>query len=249
MVGAGEHLLTPTRRAGLLVSVRDAREAAAAVAGGADVIDVKEPARGPLGAADARQVEQVLRRVAGRKPVTAAAGELREVASEGLSGYAGCQLVKLGVAGLGSDSGWERRARGLAGGSLAGRLVLAAYADHAAADAPTPERVLAIAAEISCRWALIDTFDKTGPILTQTLDRTRLAEAASFCHRRGMRLALAGRLGAAAAGDVAEWGADLVGVRGAVCGGDRLAGVDEQAVRRLATRLHGVNAAAVSSPE
>ena len=35
----------------LLVSVRSADEARAALAGGADLIDVKEPAHGPLGAA------------------------------------------------------------------------------------------------------------------------------------------------------------------------------------------------------
>ena len=39
-------------RPGLLVSVRSADEAIAALAGGADVIDVKEPNRGALGAAD-----------------------------------------------------------------------------------------------------------------------------------------------------------------------------------------------------
>ena len=33
----------------LLVSVRNATEAAAAVLGGADILDVKEPANGPLG--------------------------------------------------------------------------------------------------------------------------------------------------------------------------------------------------------
>ena len=37
---------------GLLVSVRSAAEALAALAGGADVIDVKEPNQGSLGAAD-----------------------------------------------------------------------------------------------------------------------------------------------------------------------------------------------------
>jgi uncharacterized protein (UPF0264 family) len=63
---------------GLLVSVRSAAEAEAALAGGAGLIDVQEPGRGSLGRADAETVAAVLRAVAGRRPVSAALGELTE---------------------------------------------------------------------------------------------------------------------------------------------------------------------------
>ena len=62
----------------LLVSVRDAAEAAAALAGGAALIDVKEPARGSLGRADAATIAAVVAAVGGRVPVSVALGELRE---------------------------------------------------------------------------------------------------------------------------------------------------------------------------
>ena len=39
----------------LLVSVRDGREAATALAGGAEMIDAKEPSRGPLGRVGAEE--------------------------------------------------------------------------------------------------------------------------------------------------------------------------------------------------
>ena len=48
--------------AGLLVSVRSAEEARAALAGGATVIDIKEPDRGPLGRAEPEVWQQVARR-------------------------------------------------------------------------------------------------------------------------------------------------------------------------------------------
>src|SRR5256885_16611977 len=58
------------RRAGLLVSVRSAGEAEAAIAGGADLIDVKEPAYGSLGRAKDETIAagggRVARRRAGR---------------------------------------------------------------------------------------------------------------------------------------------------------------------------------------
>jgi uncharacterized protein (UPF0264 family) len=62
----------------LLVSVRSAAEAEAALAGGAALIDVKEPARGSLGRADEAVIRAVLGAVAGRRPVSAALGELAE---------------------------------------------------------------------------------------------------------------------------------------------------------------------------
>jgi (5-formylfuran-3-yl)methyl phosphate synthase len=61
---------------GLLVSVRDAAEAAAALEGGAAIIDVKEPRYGPLGAADPETLAAVAEVVGTRRPWTMACGEL-----------------------------------------------------------------------------------------------------------------------------------------------------------------------------
>ena len=61
---------------GLLVSVRDAKEAQQAVSGGADVIDVKEPAHGALGAADPTVWSQV------RRAIPADRSEERRVGKE-----------------------------------------------------------------------------------------------------------------------------------------------------------------------
>ena len=64
--------------AGLLVSVRSAAEAVAAVAGGASVIDVKEPDRGPLGRADVSVWREVRAVVPASIPVSVALGELAD---------------------------------------------------------------------------------------------------------------------------------------------------------------------------
>src|SRR5260221_3008307 len=47
----------------LLVSVRNAVEAEAALAGGCDVLDVKEPGRGAMGMADVSTIAAVLARI------------------------------------------------------------------------------------------------------------------------------------------------------------------------------------------
>ena len=59
----------------LLVSVRNAIDASAALAGGADIIDAKEPASGALGAVDLATFQHIVAAVADARPVTAALGD------------------------------------------------------------------------------------------------------------------------------------------------------------------------------
>jgi len=63
----------------LLVSVRNAAEAAVALRAGADLIDIKEPAKGSLGAPTNQAIEEVVTTVAGAVPVSVALGELRDL--------------------------------------------------------------------------------------------------------------------------------------------------------------------------
>ena len=63
----------------LLVSVRDASEALAALRGGAALIDVKEPRLGSLGAATPEVWREVRRVVPTEVPCSAALGELKDV--------------------------------------------------------------------------------------------------------------------------------------------------------------------------
>ena len=52
----------------LLVSVRSADEAKAALAGSADIIDIKEPDHGSLGRASHAALDAILNCIAGRRP-------------------------------------------------------------------------------------------------------------------------------------------------------------------------------------
>src|SRR5262245_37429954 len=92
----------------LLVSVRSAVEAVAALEGGADLIDVKEPSRGALGRAGDSVIADVIQAVAGRKPVSAACGELVGwlASPRRKQGLPELQFVKWGLAGCGRIADW-----------------------------------------------------------------------------------------------------------------------------------------------
>jgi uncharacterized protein (UPF0264 family) len=221
--------------ASLLVSVRSASEARAALEGGAAVIDVKEPDRGPLGRADASVWSEVRAVVPPGTPVSVALGELREWevsrTSDEPARLRGFAFRKVGLAGAGPGwaESWERlRRRWVAGPSW----VAVIYADWERAQAPKPGQVLdAALASDDCAGVLVDTWDKS---LGTPVD----ASWAGWFERArgaGRLTALAGRLTPETINRLAPLRPDLIAVRGAACvGGDRLAPVDPARVAALA---------------
>lgn len=230
---------------GLLVSVRSADEASAALAGGADVIDVKEPSRGSLGAASSTTIADVVRAVAGRAPVTAAAGELIELLPQLEAGTcapmpAGVSLVKIGLAQCGRldnwPAAWQRAIAALRQPDRADHAlpVAVVYADWRGASAPQPEEIHSRALAIGCRVVLIDTWDKTRGAL---FDHCTAAELRVFIERirrdRQMAVVLAGSLSRTNLLAAAELRPHLVAVRGAACEADRTTAISQRRVAEL----------------
>jgi uncharacterized protein (UPF0264 family) len=224
----------------LLVSVRSAEEARAALAGGADLIDIKEPARGSLGRADESTIAEVLR-VAGRAPVSAALGELGDQPAGPLPAVvARLAFVKWGLAGEGRADracGWTARLRAL-GRELhelnpGACLVTVAYADWERAAAPSPEDVCEYVCA-SGRVLLLDTWGKDGSTLLDWAPPKTIDHIIQSLRAAGVRVALAGSLGLDEVRALLPLAPDWFAVRGAVCHGrDRSAAIDEGRVRQL----------------
>jgi (5-formylfuran-3-yl)methyl phosphate synthase len=202
----------------LLVSVADAVDAAAAVEGGADIVDAKDPTQGPLGPVTAPTLAAIIAAVAGRRPVSSALGDLGDTTVLPTTGVA---FVKLGL-------GRASRAPIIPPPCA---TVLAAYADQCWQD------VIEIAAACSATGVLLDTSDKNGPGLFGLLGDNEIGRWVERAHARGLTVALAGRLGSADLPRAAALGADIVGVRGAVCDGGRAGRVSSDKVRELARVL------------
>jgi len=234
----------------LLVSVRNADEAFAAAAGGADIIDVKEPHRGPLGCA-APDVILKIARALGRMdgivpPLSLALGELTEWQSDDLRSLqnaiqtASPRFLKLGLAETLITHGatswiteWQR-VRMMISGDHA--WVAVAYADHEQADSPAIDAVLEVAIQNGCKVLLIDTHTKIG---TSLLDEMTIGELQTIRRktlRNKLKLALAGGVTTADLPQLIPLHPDIIAVRGAVCvHGNRTASVN----KNLVEEFHG----------
>ena len=219
----------------LLVSVRDAIEAKAALAGGADIIDAKEPFNGALGPVTPRTLLSITGAIAGAAAVSMALGDVgRDDIFRGARAAtsAGVAFVKIGFAG--GQAGAVMPDVASVGSVLhATSLVAVAYADYEAADAPSPDELLAIAGQIGARGILLDTYDKTGPGLTTLMTDGALRGFVARAQSLGQFVALAGKLTAEDIDFAHDVGADIVGFRGAACDGGRSGVVNTARVRAL----------------
>jgi len=223
----------------LLLSVRSAVEAQAAVAGGAAIVDVKEPSLGSLGRAPCSVWRAVRDVVPEPIPVSVALGELGEWLSDESpdvprSAWSGIGFCKLGLSNAPPD--WSDRWRDLRrrlDDSTRAKLgwVAVVYMDWQSARAPDPDAVIGAAAEISkCRGVLFDTWDKSRGTRVDDTWKGKIARVRAS----GRFVALAGSLDTEAIARLAALEPDIFAVRGAACqGGNRHAAIDPERVVRL----------------
>ncbi len=215
----------------LLVSVRSAAEAKAAVAGGAAIIDVKEPRLGSLGRADFSVWQDVRSSVPSHVTLSVALGELTDwLRAPPIvvppSAWSGISFQKLGLAGASPD--WSQRWRELRhylGAALhtSPHWVAVVYTDWQAAGAPAPDAVISACASANeCRGVLIDTWDKSRPGAINCSFRRWINQA----REAGRFVALAGGLDESTISELSDLEPDIVAVRGAACLGRRSPGCD-----------------------
>jgi uncharacterized protein (UPF0264 family) len=111
------------------------------------VIDVKEPRRGALGPADPEVWDQIRTLIGRRAVVARALGELlHDPVAELAQRTAGLRFAKIGLAGCHTQRGWMARWTSVMRVCRRVAAVPVAYADWAAANAPSPSVALALAA-------------------------------------------------------------------------------------------------------
>lgn len=233
----------------LLVSVRDGSEATVAATAGADVIDAKDPARGALGAVSAAALDAIVRAVTPQQTLSAALGDLSVdpsgiMAAARAVGRAGVGFAKIGIS---CDDPCQSVADCVsimqilsdeAQNDTPCALVLTAYADTPG-DARSRYAVLDAAARCRASGVLLDTLRKGPRSLFDALSPSDLAAWVAAAHGGGLFVAVAGSLGAQHVSMVRDSGADLMGVRGAVCAGGRSGTIAFGQVRAVVSAVRG----------
>ena len=235
----------------LLVSVVDADEARTAAAAGADIVDVKNPAEGSLGAPSPAVIAGVRAAVPTELPVSAAIGDMPNLpgtaalAAAGAAG-SGATYVKVGLWGVATEDEAVALLRAVRDAVPGAVVVAAAYADAqrvvtAIAGAPlAPALLPRVASAAGVEVCLLDTAIKDGRGLLEWLSPEALTSLVAEAHDAGLEMALAGALRAEDLPVVRDTGADIAGVRSAVCAnGRRSAPLDGALVAAMRERLPG----------
>jgi len=232
----------------MLVSVKSPAEATlAAATTGVTVIDVKDPTRGSLGFAGSEVTNRIAAVVkqnsslsidvansGDHKLVSVALGELQYLDFDEVSriNWANFDFVKLGLNGLYKFSRWRSPLNeALAGIPQHVQRVLVLYVDQV--DATAAVDMVQPAAEDGLGVVLLDTFDKSrGNIFAHWTD-AEIRSVFRTSARLSMKTVLAGSIGRADLSRALAMGADLIGVRGAVCDGERSGNLSQQRLDEL----------------
>jgi len=219
----------------LLVSVVDKVEALDGIRGGADILDVKNPKEGSLGANFPRVIREVKSVVPKNLEVSATIGDLPNLpgtASLAALGAAvsGVDYVKVGLFGVKTSKdattmmtevvkAVKEYNRGL-------KTIACGYADFRYVGCVSPLELPMVAHKAEADGVLVDVKIKNGnDNLFSFLTDEQLKEFINQAHEYNLLAALAGSLDVKDIQRVHNLGADIIGVRGAVCTKkDRLVG-------------------------
>ncbi len=219
----------------LLVSVVDKAEALDSIKGGADILDVKNPKEGSLGANFPRVIRQIKEVTPENLELSATIGDLPNLpgtASLAALGAAvsGVDYVKVGLFGVKSCEEATalmtevvKAVKEFDGGL---KTIASGYADFRYVGCVSPLELPEVAHKAGADGVLVDVKVKNGNNnLFSFLTDKKLKELVNKAHNYNLLAALAGSLDRQDIQRVYSLGADIIGVRGAVCTKkDRLAG-------------------------
>ncbi len=224
----------------VLVSPASEDEAVESLLGGADIVDVKNPAEGSLGA----NYPWVIKRIAGMvkekgRSVSATIGDMEfKPGTASLAAYAaascGADYVKVGLYGVrnGIQAVKMMKAVVKAVEDFDTQVVAAAYADFRKIGSISPLELAEVAADVA-HGIMIDTAIKDGSHLFDHMNTEELKTFVELAHSSGCFCALAGSLRFDDIPFLKEMGADIIGVRTAVCENGRNSKIKRELVARL----------------
>jgi uncharacterized protein (UPF0264 family) len=239
----------------VLISPFSREEAIVAWQCGTDIIDIKNINKGSLGASFPWVIQSVIRAIPDKdvvfsatlgdlpyKPGTASLAALDAVSS-------GVKYVKAGLHGPKSvPQGVDLMyavVRSCKDYNPEVIVVTAGYSDYKRFGGLSPEELVEIAAQSGSDMVMVDTLIKDGKNLFDALSEDEITRFVRDAHARSLQVALAGSVRAEHLPALVRTGADVVGVRGAVCSsGDRSTAIDPKKARQFIEAANSVPVAA-----
>lgn len=219
----------------LLVSVVNNKETEAALQGGADIIDLKNPLEGALGAPYPRVIEEVCQTLNGKGSFSIAIGEFPGKPCAASLAAMGCAFFQpdfIKIAFLPDTPRKEilhtlqeiKLSCCVIRGEKIMQIVSVVFADTLNSAAWSLDDFAALSREGGASGCLIDTWEKNGRSLRDCLNEEEIEGFINSCHDQGLFSGLAGALKFSDILPLKKLKPDLIGVRSAVCGGDRIRG-------------------------
>ncbi len=235
----------------LLVSVVNKTEALEAIKGAAHIVDVKNPKEGSLGANFPRVIRLVKEIVPDNAEVSATIGDLPNLpgtASLAALGavVSGADYVKVGLFGVKTSAEatilMGEVCRAVKDHKDVSKVIAAGYADFRKVGCLNPLKLPKVAHEAKADGVMIDVKmkDSEGKLFDFLSDR-ELKKFVDEAHNSNLIAALAGSLERQDVPRLCDLGADVIGVRRAVCSRrDRLDGeVQRKAVLEFTKEIEG----------
>ncbi|MEM3538221.1 MAG: (5-formylfuran-3-yl)methyl phosphate synthase [Nitrososphaerales archaeon] len=210
----------------LLVSISEVDEALDAFKGGADIIDIKNPKEGALGANFPWVIEKVRKILGDKAQISATIGDMpnlpgtASLAALGAA-YSGANYVKVGLFGMNSFNDalymMENVVKSVKDYNSKVKVIASSYADYAEFKGLNPLMLPSIANKSKADGVLIDVKNKGKLNLFNFLNLYQLQKFVDESHKLNLTVALAGGLEKEDVIKIKELGADIIGVRRAVC--------------------------------
>ncbi len=225
----------------LMVSVVSAAEASQALTAGVDLLDIKNPAEGSLGAQSPGVLSEIKKLTSGNIEISAAIGDMPNLpgtAALAALGAATCGVdyIKVGLYGPRSESEAKLLLHevrdAVRGFNLS--IIAACYADYKRVGSLNPEYLPNLAASTKIKGCMVDTAVKDGHTLFDFMTPDALHSLVEQAHAAGLLFGVAGALREQDLPLLRDIGADVAGLRTAVCRDNNRSGpLDPFRVRTL----------------
>ncbi len=225
----------------LMISVLSRAEAHEAMAGGADILDVKNPAEGSLGAQPPHVIRKIKDLAYGKIEISAAIGDMPNLPGTAAlaalgAAVCGADYIKVGLRGPQTEAEAVVLLREVrqAVSEFQMSVVAAAYADFQRAGTIDPRSLPDLSVSAGVQGCLLDTAIKDGQPLFAFIAPQSLRVLAEQAHEAGLFFGVAGALRGEHLKLVRDIGADIAGLRSAVCRHQMRSGpLDAAQIRQL----------------